>query len=145
MLYGSAQIVARKMGEGEGAAVMTFYQNAAFLIGAPTLAFLFGGDAASGLHPSVAFLTRPWAWPPAVDLALMAACGVIAAAGMTLLSQAYRLAPAGNLSVFKYSAILWAPLWGFLFFDEVPRITTVVGAVLICGAGLFALRSAERR
>lgn len=145
VLYGSAQVVARKMGAGEGAAVMTFYQNTAFLVGAPALAFLFGGDAASGLHPSVAFLTRPWAWPPAVDLALMAACGVIAAAGMTLLSQAYRLAPAGNLSVFEYSAILWAPLWGFLFFGEVPRITTVVGAVLICGAGLFALRSAERR
>lgn len=145
VLYGSAQIVARKMGEGEGAAVMTFYQNLAFLAGAPALAFLFGGDSTSGLHPSIAFLTRPWSWPPAVDLTLMAACGVIAAAGMTLLSQAYRLAPAGNLSVFEYSAILWAPLWGFLFFGEVPRVTTVVGAALICGAGLFALRAAERK
>ena len=145
VLYGSAQIVARKMGEGEGAAVMTFYQNAAFLIGAPTLAFLFGGDAASGLHPSVAFLTRPWAWPPAVDLALMAACGVIAPAGMTQLSPPYRRAPPGTRNGFENSAIHRAPLWGFLFFDEVPRITTVVGAVLICGAGLFALRSAERR
>jgi drug/metabolite transporter (DMT)-like permease len=145
VLYGSAQIVARRMGVGEGAAVMTFYQNAAFLVGAPALALVFGGDTASDLHPSIGFLTRPWTWPPAVDMALMAACGVIAAAGMTLLSQAYRLAPAGNLSVFEYSAILWAPLWGFLFFDEVPRITTVIGAALICGAGLFALRAAERR
>lgn len=145
ILYGSAQVVARRMGEGEGAAVMTFYQNLAFLIGAPALAFLFGGNAANGLHPSIGFLTRPWAWAPPVDLALMAACGVIAAAGMTLLSQAYRLAPAGNLSVFEYSAILWAPLWGFLFFGEVPRITTVVGAALICGAGLYALRAAEPR
>lgn len=141
-LYGSAQIVARKMGEGEGAAVMTFYQNCAFIVGAPLLALAFGGDASAGLHPSIAFLTRPWSWPPLFDMALMGACGAIAAVGMTLLSQAYRMAPAGNLSVFEYSMILWAPLWGYLFFDEVPRLTTIVGALLICGAGLYALRAA---
>jgi drug/metabolite transporter (DMT)-like permease len=38
---------------------------------------------------------------------------------------------------------LWAPLWGFLFFNEVPRATTVAGAVIIVGAGLVALRAAQ--
>ena len=70
---------------------------------------------------------------------LMASCGVIASAGMTLLSQAYRLAPAARVSIFEYTAILWAPLWGFLYFDEVPKITTAIGAVLICVAGSLAL------
>ncbi|MBT1159480.1 DMT family transporter [Aminobacter anthyllidis] len=139
-LYSSAQILVRKLGDSESAAVITFYQNLAFLIGAPVLAILV---SSSGLedagHPSLAFLTRPWVWPTLNDTLLMAGCGVIASAGMTLLAQAYRLAPAGNIAVFEYSAIIWVPLWGFLFFDEVPRFTTVVGAALICGAGLFAL------
>ncbi|NGO55342.1 DMT family transporter [Allomesorhizobium camelthorni] len=139
-LYSSAQILARKLGDSEGAAVMTFYQNLALLIGAPALAALvsLGGLEDAG-HPSLTFLMRPWVWPTLNDALLMAGCGVIASAGMTLLSQAYRLAPAGNVAVFEYSAIIWVPLWGLLFFDEVPRFTTVLGAALICGAGLFAL------
>ncbi|RWO61329.1 DMT family transporter [Mesorhizobium sp.] len=143
-LYSSAQVLARKLGDSEVAAVITFYQNLAFLTGAPALAALVSlGGLEDANHPSLAFLTRPWVWPTLQDTLLMAGCGVIASAGMTLLSQAYRLAPAGNVAVFEYTAIVWVPLWGLLFFDEVPKITTVLGAVLICGAGLFALRSAR--
>ena len=68
------------------------------------------------------------------DFLMMAACGVIAAVGMMLLSQAYRLAPANRVATFEYTGILWTPLWGFLFFAEVPQATTVIGAALIVGA-----------
>jgi drug/metabolite transporter (DMT)-like permease len=140
-LYALAQILARNLGESEGAPVITFYQNMAFLVLAPALAAVMAvGGVEPSEHPSLAFLVRPWVWPTAGDMILMAVCGVIASAGMTLLSQAYRLAPAGNVAVFEYTAILWAPLWGFLFFAEVPKATTLVGAALICGAGLVALR-----
>jgi hypothetical protein len=62
----------------------------------------------------------------------------------TLLTQAYRIAPAGDVAVFEYSAIIWVPLWGLVFFDEIPKLSTVIGAALICGAGLFALRTSRR-
>jgi drug/metabolite transporter (DMT)-like permease len=75
----------------------------------------------------------------------MAACGFVASAGMILLSQAYRLAPANSVATFEYTGIIWSPLWGFLFFAEVPRSTTVIGAALIIGAGLFALHASRRR
>jgi drug/metabolite transporter (DMT)-like permease len=145
-LYGSAQVLARKLGDSEAAPVITFYQNAAFLLGAPALAGFLGlvgfGDAG---HASLAFLVRPWVWPTLGDFALMASCGVIASAGMTLLSQAYRLAPAAKVAVFEYTAILWAPLWGYLYFAEVPRLTTGFGALFIVAAGLVALREDARR
>jgi len=38
---------------------------------------------------------------------------------------------------------LWAPLWGFLFFAEVPRLTTLAGAAMVVGAGLVALRGSK--
>jgi len=140
-LYAIAQVLARKLGSSEDAAVMTFFQNAAFLVGAPLIALsLAGVDPAEIQHPSLAFLVRPWAWPSLIDLLMLGSCGVIAAAGMTLLSQGYRLAPAAKVSVFEYSAILWAPLWGFLVFDDVPRLTTLAGACLIGAAGYLALR-----
>jgi drug/metabolite transporter (DMT)-like permease len=64
---------------------------------------------------------------------------------MILLSQAYRMAPANRVATFEYTGILWSPLWGFLFFAEVPRETTVRGAALIIGAGLLALNGERRR
>jgi hypothetical protein len=94
-------------------------------------------------HPSLTFLVRPWVLPSAWDFFLIASCGVVAAAGTMLLTSAYRVARAGVVAPFEYSGVLWAPLWGFLFFSEVPRMTTVAGAVLIVGAGLVALRVAR--
>ncbi|MER8518630.1 DMT family transporter [Mesorhizobium sp. M0644] len=140
-LYSTAQVLARKLGDSDSAQVITFYQNLAFILIAPLLAILFRvGDFSHRNHPSLDFLTRPWTVPSLRDFLLMAACGVIFSVGMTLISQAYRLARAARVSVFEYSAILWAPLWGFVFFSEVPHITTVVGAAIICGAGLLTVR-----
>lgn len=145
-LYGFAQLIARKIGDSESAGVMTFYQNGIYLAGALATAALFHAmGMTQAVHPSLEFLVRPWAWPTPADLALMASCGLIASAGMILLSQAYRLAPANRVAIFEYSAILWTPLWGFVFFAEIPRHTTAIGAALIVGAGLFALGSGRQR
>jgi drug/metabolite transporter (DMT)-like permease len=75
----------------------------------------------------------------------MAACGVVASAGMILLSQAYRMAPANRVATFEYTGILWSPLWGFLFFAETPRLMTLLGAALIVGAGLIAFKTENNR
>ncbi len=124
---------------------MTFYQNGVFLAGALVIAacthWLGIEDAG---HPSVSFLVRPWVWPTLPDGLLIASCGVIASAGMLLLTNAYRISPANRVTPFEYTGILWAPLWGFLFFGEVPRWSTVIGAMLIAAAGLVALREARK-
>lgn len=143
-LYGFAQLMTRKIGDRASAAVMSFYQTAAYLIGALAAAGLFHlAGLTHAVHPSLQFLVRPWVWPTLPDFALMAACGIIASAGMILLSQAYRLAPANRVATFEYTGILWSPLWGFIFFAEIPRHTTVIGAMLIVGAGLYALAASR--
>jgi drug/metabolite transporter (DMT)-like permease len=145
LLYGFSQLMARKMGDSESASVMTFYQNGVYLVGAAAAAALFHlAGVTAAVHPSLEFLVRPWTWPTLPDFAMMTACGFIASIGMILLSQAYRLAPANRVATFEYTGILWSPLWGFLFFAEVPRSTTVIGAALIIGAGLLALNTGRR-
>lgn len=140
LLYAIPQLMARKVSNEISAPVMTFYQNALYFFGSLLVAGFFAIVGPEGVtHPSLAFLTRPWVWPTPIDFAMMAACGLIASAGMTLLSQAYRLAPANRVAAFEYTGILWTPLWGFLFFTEIPQFTTVVGAVLVVAAGLIAL------
>ncbi|MCA0025376.1 MULTISPECIES: DMT family transporter [unclassified Mesorhizobium] len=146
VLYGFSQLMARKIGDTESSTVMAFYQNGAYLAGAALVASLFWlAGINHAAHPSLEFLVRPWLWPTLPDFLKMAACGFVASAGMILLSQAYRMAPANRVATFEYTGILWSPLWGFLFFAEVPRSTTVIGAALIIGAGLLALNTGRRK
>ncbi|MDH4987919.1 DMT family transporter [Aminobacter anthyllidis] len=144
-LYSFSQLMARKIGVTESATTMAFYQNAAYLIGAVVITTVFTatGFQQTG-HPSLDFLMRPWIWPSLRDFLMMGACGIIAAAGMVLLGQAYRLTPANKAATFEYTGLLWAPLWGFLFFAEIPGSGTVIGALLIVGAGIFALNVGAR-
>lgn len=144
--YSVAAIVARKLGVEEKASVMAFYQNIVFLTGAVVMAVCFAGFGNErSPHPSLEFLVRPWVWPTLRDLLLMGACGVIAAVAMSLLTNAYRLAQASLVSVFEYTGMLWTPLWGFFFFNEIPTWGTVIGALLIAAAGILAILGPGRQ
>ncbi|MEP7171932.1 MAG: EamA/RhaT family transporter, partial [Aestuariivirga sp.] len=48
------------------------------------------------------------------------------------------------VTVFEYTGMIWSPLWGFLFFNEIPRWTTVAGLVLIFIAGLISISLAAK-
>lgn len=143
-MYATSMLMARRLGTAQAASVMAFYQNWVYLAGAGLTAVclhLLGIERAE--HPSLSFLVRSWVWPTLPDGLLIASCGVIAATGMMFLTTAYRIARANLVTSFEYSGILWAPMWGFLFFGEIPRVTTVAGGLLIVGAGLVALRVAK--
>ena len=141
--YALSMVIARRIGVTEAATVMAFYQNGVYLIGASLAAVAISLIGIEQLgHPSLDFLVRPWSSPRSLDLLLMAVCGVIAAFGMFLLTNAYRSARASLVTVFEYTGMIWGPLWGYLFFSEIPSWSTATGMALIIGAGLFALRTA---
>ena len=79
-----------------------------------------------------------------MTLFLMGICGAIAAVAMSLLTNAYRMADANLVTVFEYTGMIWSPLWGFLFFNEIPRWTTLMGLGLILVAGLISVRLAAK-
>jgi drug/metabolite transporter (DMT)-like permease len=144
-MYGVSMLMARKLGSTQPASVLSFYQNVGFFVGALMTALalsVLGIEHAS--HPSLSFLVRNWKWIPIDDLLLIGASGVVAATGMMFLTSAYRLAQANKVAPFEYTGILWAPLWGYVFFQETPRLTTVAGAAVIVMAGLLALRMAHQ-
>jgi drug/metabolite transporter (DMT)-like permease len=142
LTYALAMLLARKLGPATTASVMAFYQNVIYMVGALAIAgFCQWANIHHASHKSLDFLVRQWVWPTSTDLLLIGSCGVIAAVAMTLLTNAYRVARASLVTSFEYSGMLWAPFWGFLFFDEIPHLTTIAGAGLIIAAGLFALSS----
>jgi drug/metabolite transporter (DMT)-like permease len=143
--YAYSMILARKLGEAVPATVMTFYQNAVYLVGALFIAVIvsvFGIEPPG--HPSLDFLLRPWAVPNLRDLGLMALCGVIAAVGATLLAQAYRKGQANIVTPFEYTGMIWAVVFGYFFFGEIPKWPTLVGMALIALAGVLALNAGSK-
>jgi drug/metabolite transporter (DMT)-like permease len=138
--YAVVQIITRRIGTREGPATMAAYSNAVFAIGAGALAGVFGtGEFANEQHASLGFLLRGWVAPSSIDLILMMLCGVIAAIGLMLLSEAYRSAPASQLAPFEYSALGWSVLYGWLIWNEVPDLLAWLGIAIILGAGLYVL------
>lgn len=144
--YGSSALMTRRLGVSESAAVMGLYQNVMFLFWVLVLAVVlsFGAFDQTGLHPSLAFLLRPWSFENWTDIALLAACGPISAVGTVLLAQAYRMTEANFVATFEYTGLIWATGWGFLLWGEIPDLYMIAGAALIVGAGLYMLFSGRR-
>jgi drug/metabolite transporter (DMT)-like permease len=140
--YALMQLAARRLGRTETAAAMTFWSNLSFLACGLALALGFGSGPLEGAaHPSLAFLTRGWQPLPPVDLLLFMACGVIAAIGLSLLTYAYRVAPASTVAPFEYSFIVWGVLWGWLIWSELPASGAWAGIALLIIAGLLVIRA----
>ena len=52
-------------------------------------------------------------------------------------NRSLKLAPASVVVPYQYSMIVWAVIFGFVVFGDVPSIATIVGAVIIIGAGFY--------
>ena len=62
--------------------------------------------------------------------------GISASIGQFGITKAYVCAPAKEISVYDYTQVLFAAMFGFLFFGQIPDFLSVVGYCLICGAGI---------
>lgn len=118
-LYACFMVATRTLAGTPGAVLMTAQLVA-------TLAF--GG---------VLVLAQGWTAPGPADLALMLFLGVGSLAGNLCVNRALRLAPAAVVVPYQYMLILWGLLFGWLFFGDVVGPTTLLGAAVIIGAGLF--------
>ncbi|MDB5665310.1 DMT family transporter [Cypionkella sp.] len=146
LTYAISMITARKMGGTETAAALAFWSTIVFLSGAGLMALYYhDGSHTNTSHASLAFLTRGWITPTPRDLALMMTCGVVAAMGLWLLTQAYRIAAASTVAPFEYLGLIWSVLWGWLFWRDWPDAQGWLGIGIIAGAGLFVLLQESRR
>ena len=90
------------------------------------------GAVLSGLA-AFTFLT----WPTTSQLLALAAVGVVMVAGQFIFVKAMAMGEANFLAPFYYANLIFAALWGFLFFAEIPLWTSYLGAALIVGSGIY--------
>ncbi len=83
----------------------------------------------------------PLVWQPVhlEDLWLFTAIAVFGTAGITMITQAFRLAPAVVIAPLDYTALIWATALGWLIWNEVPDTATFLGAAIIISSGVFTI------
>ena len=117
----TAAVIVRRIGTAERAMVLMLY---------PMLAnFALMGAM-------LPFVYRPM---PGRDLAALALLAVLAFAASLMMIAAYRRAEAQAVAPMQYSQIVWAILYGAIFFDERPDALTLLGASVVIATGLYIL------
>lgn len=81
----------------------------------------------------------PFAWvtPTPIDFALLGALGVVAMVAHICINRAVKLADAAMVAPFQYTLLLWAIIFGWLFFGDLPRPLMLLGAAVIVLSGLI--------
>ncbi|MGR3805902.1 DMT family transporter [Marinibacterium profundimaris] len=114
-----AAIIVRKIGNEERNAVLLLYPMMAnFLVMAAVMPFVYEPIHVEGLG-------------------LQAVMAFFAFAGGLCLIQAYKSGDATIVAPMQYSQMVWAAIYGGLFFDEVPDTVTWIGAGIIIASGLY--------
>jgi drug/metabolite transporter (DMT)-like permease len=65
------------------------------------------------------------------ELALLITAGLLANISQLFMSYAYSLAPAGQIGPMNYIAIVFAGIWGFIFWHEIPDMFSILGISII--------------
>ncbi|MCF3127585.1 DMT family transporter [Acinetobacter soli] len=65
------------------------------------------------------------------ELALLITAGLLANISQLFMSYAYSLAPAGKIGPMNYIAIVFAGVWGYVFWRELPDLFKLIGIAII--------------
>lgn len=85
-----------------------------------------------------------WVWPTPEQWFWLVLLSLFGTAGQWLITKAYQVGEAAALAPLEFSRLLLASFTGFVFFAEVPRLTTLIGAAIVIGATLYTMRRNAR-
>jgi drug/metabolite transporter (DMT)-like permease len=104
--------------------------------------FLVSTATAAAVTVSGAVLVTPMGgWTPMTGggVGILFAASVLLIIGYQSIIMAMRTGEISFVAPFRYTALLWAMLLGYLIFADVPDIAMVIGSVVIVGSGLYML------
>jgi drug/metabolite transporter (DMT)-like permease len=78
-----------------------------------------------------------WITPSPAEWFFLVILGVLSGSTHFCLIRAFEAAPAATVAPFMYSTLIWATMSGYVFFDDLPDIWTLVGASIIAGSGIY--------
>lgn len=144
-LFGAMVIIRPGLGVFQPAALLPLAGAFTFAAGALLTRMVRGDSVVTSVLWSAVVGTAltsvalPFVWQPvaASDLWAFGLLAILGTVSQYLLVRAFSQAEAGALAPFGYTGLVWAGLWGWLFFGQLPDIWTVTGATVIVLAGLY--------
>lgn len=121
MMIALVAIQLRSLGKTEAPITTVFYFS---LLSVPPMAILYAFN---------------WQGHDAFTWAILVAIGLVGGFGQVAFSAALRYAPVSSVMPMDYTGLLWATLYGWLFFGILPPAATWIGAPLIIASGLYIL------
>ena len=86
--------------------------------------------------------TIPYGWlmPNLIDLILLSLIGIFGGVANLWLSQSYKFSEVSLVTPLKYLALVFAIIFGYFIWDEIPTIKTLVGATLVIVSSIIIFR-----
>ncbi len=136
--YSLSMIIIKKTSDKDSVYTQTFTFYFGAIIFSIIFYFIIGdGQYNTSNHPASQFIFREWFVDLKSSILFMATTGVTATAAFLLLFTAYRIASPAVVSPFEYSILLWSPLIGWIYFNEIPSLNTVIGILIIVSSGIY--------
>lgn len=126
-MHGVLGTLLRHLGKSESPVTITFY-------------FLLTGTFMSALAmPFIAVM-------PTIDqIPLIIGLGLSGAAAQLLLSNAFRFAPAALVTLFNYTGIIWATMFGWFIWNDWPTMQICIGGAIVILSNLFMVWREQRK
>ena len=86
--------------------------------------------------------TIPYGWvmPNLTDLILLSLIGIFGGVANLWLSQSYKFSEVSLVTPLKYLALVFAIIFGYFIWDEIPTIKTLLGATLVITSSIIIFR-----
>lgn len=121
-----------------GSAAFAFMMiSGRFLRSTPDTTLVLFQTGAAGV---AGLVFAPFDWSPiqsSTDLLLLGLLGVVAMSAHMLVNRALKISDAATVAPLQYTLLLYAVIFGWMFFGDVPRLSMMIGAALIVASGLF--------
>lgn len=121
MMHAILQVVLRSLGKHESPETVTFY-------------FILIGVIVAAL-PLPFVMTKP----SVEDIPLLLGVGLSGVTAQFFLSTAYKNAEATIVTVFNYSGIIWATLFGWMIWNDWPALTIWIGGGIVIASNIFMI------
>lgn len=137
LCYASAAVLTQARLRDYDPAVLGFWANIGFL-GAAALGLVLAPRLSFGIDLPLLF--APWHPMTAADWGVIAGLALLMLVISVFAARAYQGPRPEIVATFDYAYLIFAILWGYLIFSEVPDIWALAGIALIAAGGIGALR-----
>ena len=78
--------------------------------------------------------------PSLIDLTLLSMIGILGGLANLWLTQSYKFSEVSLVTPLKYLALVFAIIFGYFIWEEIPSFKTLIGAILVIASSFIIFR-----